>query len=222
MHPGGRSRAKLVPLLSLLPALVAACASTRPLRPIEPGSWALSGSVGGPLVDVGPVVPTPMLMLGAARGLGRRHWSATLDLGVTAALYGNLHVAPGVVHHLIVQPDGAGWRPSVAVGGSLHVVSDLGDILVAPQVSTVASWLVRGRHVLYGGADLAVPIGSPTRVITGPLLGAELRRGAMGFGLEAKWLAPYHDVEPLAPSWVSPGHHGYLSLLLSFNYRRSP
>jgi hypothetical protein len=36
----------------------------------------------------------------------------------------------------------------------------------------------------------------------------------MGVSLEAKWLAPNYDVTPTAPAWLSPGGHGYLSVLV--------
>src|SRR5215204_1578608 len=84
------SQTRLLPL-----ALLLACGTTRPLRPLAPGEVLLSASVGGPLVEVSELVlPTPMLMMGAAYGW-RPRFTATMDVGITAALYGNLHLAPG-------------------------------------------------------------------------------------------------------------------------------
>ena len=83
-----------------------------------------------------------------------------------------------------------------------------------------AAWRVGAlhRHLLYVGADAGTLVTSRTRVLAGPLAGGELRVGRRaGLVVEAKWLSPWYDVRPLAPTWVSPDDHGYLSLLLGCN-----
>jgi hypothetical protein len=63
-------------------------------------------------------------------------------------------------------------------------------------------------------------VGNPlhaTRVLAGPLVGGEWKAtDRFGIALECKWLAPYYNVAPLAPDWVSPDSRGYLSVLLGF------
>src|SRR5687767_11201539 len=117
-------------LLLLTVCVVAGCGATRPLRPLAEREMLLSASVGGPLVEVSDVVlPTPMLMVGGAYGLGPR-WAATVEIGLTAALFGNLHLNPGLMYYPIVSEEGT----SLAVAGSIHAVTDLGDVLIAPQL----------------------------------------------------------------------------------------
>jgi hypothetical protein len=74
--------------------------------------------------------------------------------------------------------------------------------------------------LLYAGADCGVVIGSPldrTKLLAGPLVGGEWKATShLGIALEGKWLAPYYDTAPLAPSWISPDSRGYLSILLGF------
>ncbi len=155
------------------------------------------------LQALGLTIPTPILMAGTAYGV-----RDDLEVGVrgdaTASAYGVAHVEPGVAWHPI---------PTVTLAGSLHLLSDFQAFRAAPLVTGVHAWRL-GHHLVYAGADVAVAFGNPTRVVAGPLAGTELRLGRWGLALELKWLAPYHDVEPLAPTWISPAHHGYLSAIV--------
>jgi hypothetical protein len=199
-------------LLATLAAVAAGCASTRPTQPLPPGRLSHAASVGGPLVAaVGAVLPTPILNAGAAYGATER-LTAYGNVDLTALAFGTLHVEPGAVWHPAVPSGGA--VPAPAFAASLHLLTDLEQTRVAPQLTALGSWTIAARHLIYAGADTALPIGHPTHLIAGPLVGLEWRRGRVGLGVEVKWLAPYHDVEPLAPTWISPGHHGYLSILL--------
>jgi hypothetical protein len=199
----------------------AGCSSFRPVRPLEPGTTALGVSLGGPLLNtLGTVFPTPILSVAGARGMqaaGALPWAVTGALDVTAGLYGNLHVEPGVVFHPIVHE--GGWAPTLAVAGSLHVLANRHDALVAPHAAAAVSWRLGTAFVVYTGADAAMAIARPVRLIAGPLAGGEWLRGRWHHGLEVKWLAPYHDVEPAAPTWIAPFHHGYFTVLLATGYQ---
>jgi hypothetical protein len=192
------------------------CASSRPVRPLGTGNAAVNTSVGGPMVKaLGLRIPIPVLDVGGAYGV-RDDLEVTAALDVTAGVYGIVHLEPGVAWHPVVREQGG--LPSLTVLGSVHLLTNFGDVLVAPRASGVASWLLGGRHVLYAGADAAVAIRPSTRVLAGPLAGGELRLGRLGLGLELKWLAPYYDVEPAAPEWLSPGGRGFFSVLFGASY----
>lgn len=175
-------------------------------------------SLGGPLVEVSDApVAAPILAVGAGYGASDR-WDVYARADVTAAAYGDLHLEPGAAFHPVVRE--AGLVPTVTVAGSAHVLTDFREVRVGPQVSALAAWRVGGahRHLVYVGADAGTLLTSRTRVLAGPLAGGELRVGRRaGLVLEAKWLSPWYDVRPLAPTWISPGDHGYLSLLLGCN-----
>jgi hypothetical protein len=172
--------------------------------------------VGGPLVRaLGVNMPTPILTTGGAYGV-RDNLEATARVDATAAAYGVMHIEPGAAYHPLVRD--AGWVPTVTVAGSVHLLTDFQAVRAAPLTTGVAAWRVGGRHLIYTGADVAVVFGSPTRIVAGPLLGGELRFGRVGLALEGKWLAPYYDVEPTAPEWLSPADRGYLSVLFGFHY----
>jgi hypothetical protein len=140
------------------------------------------------------------------------------NVDLTAALYGTLHVEPGAVWHVVVRESGP--LPSVALAGSLHLLTDFSALMVAPQAAGLLSWPVGGGHALYAGVDAAVAVQQQTRLLAGPLAGAELRLGRLGLSVELKWLAPWYDVEPTAPRWLSPAHHGFLSVLLGVRHHR--
>jgi hypothetical protein len=226
MRPRGAARSDLrkprglVPVTAALVIFLTGCSTLRPVQPLPRGETTVAASLGGPLINtLGTVFPTPVLTVGAARGLGEafgQPWSASAGWNLTAALFGVLHVEPGLVTYPLISSDG--WTPTLAVAGSLHVLANRHDWLVAPQVAAVASWW-RDRFGFYGGAEVAMALVRPARPIAGPLAGAQVSRGRGFFGLEVKWLALHYDVEPAAPNWISPLHRGYFSVLLGGGYR---
>jgi hypothetical protein len=205
---------RAAPALAL--AAAAACSTARPVRPLGRGHAVVGASLGGPLIHTfGVVIPTPILSAGGGYGLDERA-NVTASLDVTSAAYGVLHVEPGAA--LFPVSHEGGWGPTLMLGGSLHLLTNFADTRVAPATTAIASWRLRRRHLLHAGADAALAIGSPTRLVAGPLAGGELRFGHAGIGVELKWLAPTYDVEPLAPDWISPARHGYFSVLFGLRY----
>jgi hypothetical protein len=207
------------PARSVAPVLFclgAACSITHTVRPLGQGNTAVNASLGGPLVHaLGVDMPTPILTLGGAHGL-RDDLEITGHADVTAAVYGNLHLESGMAYHPLVRMGGA--LPTVTLGGSTHLLTNFADTRVVPTLILAAAWRVHERHLVYLGSDGALVMGSPTRVVAGPLVGGEVRTGAFGIALETKWLAPYYEVTPTAPAWLSPAGRGYLSVLLGSTY----
>jgi len=193
-----------------------ACATTREVRALGRGNTAYGASLGGPLVEaLGVDLATPILTVGGGYGL-RDDLDLFGNLDLTAALYGDLHLEPGLAYHPVIRE--AGFVPTLTVAGSAHLITNFVDARVYPQLTLAGAWRIRRRHLLYVGADSAMGFGATTRVVVGPLVGGELRLGRVGLTLEAKWLAPYYDVAPTAPSWISPANHGYLNLLVGVTY----
>lgn len=206
-----RSAAGIAAAVAVLAAT--ACAPLHAVRPLGRGNAALHASLGGPLVAVGGTpLATPILSLGGGYGLCPGA-TLTAEVDATAAAFGVAHVQPGLAIHPLVRDGGA--LPTLTVATSVHVLTNVEDTRVAPQASAAAAWRVGGASLVYAGADGALAFGDPTRLVWGPLVGGELRRagGAWGYAVEAKWLVPGYDVGPLAPTWISPGSRGYLSVL---------
>jgi hypothetical protein len=211
---GGRRSCAGLALLGL-----ASCATSHFARPLGRGNAVAQASLGGPVVEVsGTPVAAPILDLGGGYGVTDR-WDVFGRGDVTAATFGDLHVEAGAAFHPSVRDAGA--VPTVTLAGSLHVLTDFADARLGPQLSALAAWRVgaRHRHLVYVGADAGTLLPGRARLLAGPLVGAELRAGRRaGLVAELKWLAPWYDVRPLAPTWVSPGDRGYVSLLVGANF----
>jgi hypothetical protein len=203
-----------VPLASS--AAIGGCTPTHAVRPLGRGHWVLEGALGGPMVRVaGADVPMPILSLGGGYGM-RDDAELTLRGDVTAGVFGVLHLEPGVAYHPIVRAEGL--VPTLTLAGSVHLLTNVEDTLVAPQLTGAAAWRLHRRHLIYLGLDTALAFGDRDRLIVGPLVGGEARIGRVGVSLEVKWLAPNYDVTPTAPEWLSPGGRGYFSVLLGASY----
>ena len=198
---------------------LAGCGTTTAVRPLGEGNADVHGSVGGPLLRLdGKPAAVPIVMVGGGVGATDRV-DVSGDVDVTAAVVGVAHLSTGLAYHPVLW-SGNRAVPAVTIAESVHVLTNLSNTRVAPQSTAVAAWKLGGDHLLYVGADCGVVSGrslDATRVLAGPLLGGELKASPhLGIALEAKWLAPYYDTGPLAPSWISPDSHGYLSVLLGF------
>jgi hypothetical protein len=203
---------------------VSSCATSHIARPLGRGNVVGQASVGGPLVEVSetPVaesetpIAAPILIVGGGYGVtDEAEVYARAD--VTAAAYGDLHLELGEAFHPLVRD--AGPVPTVTLAASAHVLTDLRALRVGPQVTALAAWRVGAshRHLLYVGADAGTLLPGRTRLLAGPLAGGELRVGGVGLVAEVKWLSPWYDVQPLAPTWISPGDRGYLAVLIGCN-----
>lgn len=202
-----------------LTAAGAGCGTTTAVRPLGEGNADVHASLGGPLVKVnGTATPVPILMVGGGFGATDRV-DISGDVDVTAAVFGVAHVSTGVAYHPVLLSRNRAV-PAVTIAETLHVLTNITNTRVAPQTTAVAAWQLGAGHLVYVGADCGVVVGSPlgqTKILAGPLLGGELLvTRHLGVALEGKWLAPYYNTAPLAPDWISPDSHGYLSVLLGF------
>lgn len=212
---GGARRDRLGGIIAVAALLAAACATSHPARPLGRGNAVGQGSLGGPIVEVDETpIPAPILIVGGGYGLTDR-WDAYGHVDVTAAAYGDLHVEPGVAFHPVVRE--GGLVPTLTVAGSVHVLTDFGALRAGPQLTGLSAWRFGRGHMVYLGVDAGTLFGGRTRVLAGPLIGGEARAGRLGIVAELKWLSPWYDVKPLAPTWVSPGDHGYVALLVGCN-----
>jgi hypothetical protein len=200
-------------------AALSACASSHFVRPLGKGGGVVTASLGGPLVQLGGAdFPVPIVDVGGGYGV-RDDLDLFLRANLTAAVYGDLHLEPGVAYHPLVRESGP--VPTVTVAGSLHFLTDFRTAVRAlPQLSVATAWsLGRRRHMVYTGLDLAVSFeGRGWVPIFGPYVGGEVRVSRrVGLSLEAKYLAPQYNTGILAPAWVAPGGYGYVSVLLGVN-----
>jgi hypothetical protein len=209
---------RLILLIALLLALGAGsgCAHTHQVRPLGKGNGAVHASLGGPLVGVFDIVlPTPIFSVGGAYGV-TDNVEMLGHVDVTAAAFGSFHYDMGAAWHPIISENGL--KPTLTIGGSMHVLATGDSVLVAPAFDFASAWRIARRHMIYVGVDAALPIREQAALLAGPYVGAEARIGKrVGLALEAKYLSPWYDTNPNAPDWISPGGYGFISALLGVN-----
>src|SRR5260370_16127084 len=148
--------------------LAAGCAATHAVRPLGRGHAALTASLGGPLVTVGSAtIPTPILSLGGAYGV-RDDAEVAFHADATAALFGVLHVDPGVAYHPLVRD--SGLVPTLTVAAAVHLLTNFSDTRVAPQVTLAGAWRGGGRPLGYLGGRNAGDHGAAAAPGPGPPL----------------------------------------------------
>lgn len=193
------------------------CAATHFVRPLGRGKGVVTASLGGPLVKLaGATFPVPIVDVGGGYGV-RDDLDVFGHVDVTALAFGILHIDPGFALHPVIR-DG-GWVPTVTVGAALHLLTNFHDaVRGVPQLTVACAWRIKHKHMIYLGGDLGLGFGDPFHVLWGPFIGGEARLGRrVGLALEAKWISPEYNVDPVAPAWVSPSSQGYLSVLLGVN-----
>lgn len=216
-------------------ALLAACAPTRALAPLDPGQGAFTASLGGPVVEVfGGPLPLPVTSVGYLRGVGHQANVHATVYPTNLALFGVFGFDLGASRQLVAP---AGARPRVmgdltayTFFGGLAPEAPAGGLRVAPDLSFIASWPIGPgddpRHTPYLGVDLlTIPYPGPSATPSA-VLGYEGRVSRrVGVQLEAKWIAPYAGTDDFALHWYAPGLHGALSAQLGltvYGPRRAP
>lgn len=99
--------------LLVLLSLVASCAPTQFVRPLQKKEIAVNASFGGPLVNVPGIatIPVPFTTLGMGYGLSDK-WTLHGALHPTAALFGNVQLSAGATNEFWrCNKWGASWQP---------------------------------------------------------------------------------------------------------------
>jgi hypothetical protein len=213
---------------------VTGCAASHGVRPIGEGNAALTASVGGPMARLfGTVVPIPMSSVGFRYGLSDRS-DLHASVNTTAlGLFGVVGLDAGA-STMLVPPSGA--VPAVVVDGHLLLAAGgTGDGLSARaygEAELLASWDFSEReHLAYVGWDTFIQpykLGGrddalypeTTRLIMGPIIGIRptLSR-RLALPVQATWLNPWTDTEPLTAVYPAPGGRGALQVELGLLVR---
>ena len=219
-------KSRSLPLVLGLAALLPACTARTALAPIGRGHLAPSVSLGGPIVEAfGTRVPIPYLAVGADYGLSDAA-NASATLHVLPLAYGVVGADAGATW-FPVQGDGA--RPTVGLGARLAAFASLkGDVedrfMAYPIVSGTAAWQA-GRHTLYAGTDVAVPLSrmtydeEPSAVLASPFVGVRWALGRrLRLSTELKWQGANVASGDAATTYVPVGGHGALTPLFALSW----
>lgn len=195
------------------------CGLTTQVRPVPRGAVQVEAAVGGPLADVGVVVPAPLSTAGVRYGLAERVDVAahahltTLSFGVAGLDVGG--------DWLVLEQKGA--VPAVSLGGRLY---GFGSVLAARtfspraylEVSPALSYLLGGRFLSYvSGTGLVQFAGG--RPLLAVAVGEEVRLEPWGVQLEARWYQPGDAASLHAADWITLRGQGALGVVLGVRYR---
>ncbi|HSJ66025.1 MAG TPA: hypothetical protein VK921_00015 [Anditalea sp.] len=196
--------------------IFSACAPTRFVKPLEENQWAVTGSIGGPLVDFeGTTIPLPFTSMGLGYGMT----DATTAFGnihTTALAFGVLHIEAGVLQS-IVEPEGI--RPGLSAGGSLNFMGDMwwGNMKLFPQIDAnlywnygyqdnffylgTSNWMDLSREKAHGETQ-------QNKWIFNLQAGHTFSGEKWDFVLEAKYLAPFHSNQNIVVDYTSFSNQG--------------
>jgi hypothetical protein len=206
-------------VLFLVAALASGCGLSTAVRPVPKDSLQLEGSLGGPLVKVGPVLPVPLSAVGARYGVADR-LDVSAHAHLTTLAFGVAGLDVGSSWLALEQE---GFRPAVAVAGRLYGFTGLlagreasprAYLELSPAVSTLL-----GEHFLtyVSGTAMAQLAGGP--VLFSAAAGEELQLGRWGLQLEARWYQPGVASRNMAADWQGPAGLGALGVVLGARYR---
>ena len=206
--------------MSALPLVLSllGCSINHGVRPVGKGNVAVTGSVGGPMVEVFDApLPLPLTEVGVRYGITER---SDLHLGLHPSMYGFFRLAGVDAGGSYLLAPQMGARPALNLDGSLMFVA--GDTVPGTptggsrffgDLAGLASWEWGQRgHLAYTGAELfAQP--RPWGLYASPVLGNRFQLGRrLALSVEAKWWNPWVDTEDLTLHWIAPANHGALSV----------
>jgi hypothetical protein len=196
--------------------LLSSCAPTRFVKPLEENQWAISGSLGGPLVDFdGTTIPLPFTSVGVGYGISDAT-TGFANVHTTALAFGVLHIEAGVLQS-IIAPEGI--RPGISAGGSLNFMGDMwwGNMKLFPQIDANLYWdYGYGDNFFYVGtsnwfdlaAEKAHGEAQSNNWIFNLQAGHTFGGPKWDFIIEAKYLAPFHSNQNIVVDYTSFGRQG--------------
>lgn len=210
--------------------LLAACAPSRFVEPLDKGETAITGELGGPIfTNLGAPLPVPL-------------GSAVVGHGFTENItgYGGIHFTSlgfGVVQtefgaaFNLLDPDSsmAGLSGSITANTAFDVHE--GNFRLWPQVDINLRWPIGpDKNIFYAGASnwfeprntayLSEP--QKNKLIPAIQTGYIWRGEQWDVGLEAKWIAVGFDNSELAVDYVGVGQTGSFGLYLSLTRKWKP
>ena len=214
--------------LVVVVALLAACSTTRSVRPAGEGNLSAGLSVGGPIfTNLGPAIPVPLTTLWGRYGLNEK---TDLDFGLHVPIVASVGVDAGASRLLLDQ---AGLRPAVMAGGRLHLYANplafigaedpngqpygLG-FRVFEELHANASWLLGKKTLVWVSLVVFAQVEA---LVARPALGVGVEwRPVPSFGmtLELRQMAFLTDQRFAAVAYVGPADLGALSVQVGFNF----
>lgn len=175
--------------MAMIAIVISACSSVQPVRVLEKGSYAVTGSLGGAFIpEKSPAGILPYLTAGGAHGVTEdltMHGHAHLLL----AAFGVAGLDYGASYRALAQN---GSVPEVTVGAQLLMFAKLSsepNPRVYPNLTANASWQVGTSSLLYTGSHLTYQFNN-SEVFVSPFVGYQFPLNkAFDLQIEGTWQA---------------------------------
>lgn len=175
--------------LAIVALLAASCSSVQPVRVMEPGATAITGSIGGAFIpQKNPAAILPYLTAGMAHGVSDDltvHGHAHLLM----AAFGVAGIDFGASYRALHQHDVV---PEITLGAQFLTfakVSSEPNFRLYPNLTANASWKVAEESLLYAGTHATLQFG-PSDVLVSPFIGYQFPVSkAFNLQIEGTWQA---------------------------------
>jgi hypothetical protein len=207
--------------------LLASCAPTHYVRPLQQGEVAITGTLGGSVfTNFGYPMPVPNTTIGAGYGITDK-LTGYASLYPTSMAFGVLQFDLGAVYG-IVEP--SGWRPGVSIAPGLNLAGDVWEsrFKVWPQLDANAYWNYgKHRNFVYAGlsswyelaATRAHGQDQPQFILPGFQVGHTLSGNRMDFTVELKANNLLASNQDLTVAWLGLGSNGALGIYFGLTKR---
>ena len=156
----------------LIGVLVGACSAGAPVRVLDAGQTAITGSIGGPFVtESSPVGFVPYTTAGVAHGVSGN-----------VTVHGNAHVLMGAFTVLGLDAGasiralrGSGWVPEITTTARVLFFTDfyaLNTMRLYPDLQATCSWEVADRTLVYAGTHGTFQF-DPYQFLLSPMAGLQ-------------------------------------------------
>ncbi len=208
-------------------ALLASCAPTHYVRPLQKGELAITGTLGGSVfTNFGYPMPVPNTSIGAGYGVTEK-LTGYVSAYPTAMAFGVMQFDLGAVYG-ILQPKG--WRPGVSVAPGLNLAGDVWahKFKLWPQLDANAYWNY-GKHsnFVYAGLSSWYELAGhrahgqdqPQFILPGFQIGHTLSGKRMDFTVELKANNVIKSNQDLTISWLGLGKQGAMGIYFGLTKR---
>lgn len=200
--------------LSAVFLVAVGCSHATRVRPTPLGAYEVEAAIGGPMLDVGPVIPTPMSSVGVRRGIHARGDIAA-HLHLTTLLFG---VTGGDLDTTWRIWSEQGALPQLSLNSRFYAFNKEGDVSNYLEFTPSLSWLLEERYLTYvSGSGLVQFSGGP--MLFSVAAGEEIRFGRFSVLAEFRWYQPGLRTAPVAVNWQPLFGRGGWGVILGGSFR---
>jgi hypothetical protein len=219
---------KLIYIAIFSGIIISSCAPSRFVEPLQKKELAAGINFGGPVLDLGAPIPTPLTAVEIGYGLDS---NLTIHGGLhtTALYYGNFQIDLGATYKVLNQRK---YIPNVSINPGFNFIYDTNDKISKfwPTFDANAYWNYgEKRSYFYAGLNnyfelsktMANNQPQKQRWVLNPQVGHVLKskKGSFQFTTEIKFLAPNQSNEySFVPYKSILGNNGATGVYLGLRY----